>query len=130
MIHDKFKLQNYVPPFQSNHVTIADGNSLSLKAVGFIFQSSLSVDNVLYVTQLFVNLLFIGRLTNLGYHVNFTPNSCIVQDPRTKVPIRIGHKKGGLYELEYLHVSVVTAMASSPDLSSFRLSSESSMFYS
>jgi len=55
------------------------------------------MDNILFVSQISVSLLSIGRLTHLGYHVNFTPNLCIVQDPQTGVHIGIGHKNSGLY---------------------------------
>jgi len=39
-------------------------------------------------------------LTDLGYYVNFTISSCIVQDSRTRMQPGSGHGNGGLYELE------------------------------
>ena len=71
--HDKSKLHNYAPPIQFSPITTVDGNSLSLEGVGSIFQSNLSVDNVLYVHQLLFNLLSIQQLIDLGYYVNFFP---------------------------------------------------------
>jgi len=63
----------------------------------------------------YVSLLSIGRLIDLGYHVNSIPGSCVVQDPQTGVQIGIGHKKGGLCELEHLHIPiVVTTIISQP----------------
>ena len=61
MTHDKSKLHNCVSLIQSSSIITADGNSLSLEGVGYVLQSNLIVDNVLYVPQLSASLLSIGR---------------------------------------------------------------------
>jgi len=85
MTRDKSKLHNCVSLIQSISIITVDGNSLSLEGVGYVLQSNLTVDNVLYVPQLSASLLSTGRHTDLGYHVNFTPESCVVKDLQTGI---------------------------------------------
>ncbi|KAJ9544353.1 hypothetical protein OSB04_024060 [Centaurea solstitialis] len=74
-----------------------------------------------------IYLVSVSQLCKTGYWVFFSDYLCCVQDQRTRKVIGIGHKLGDLYVVDELRVSGVAA--SSVDLSSFRLSHSSSVFY-
>ncbi|KAJ9548438.1 hypothetical protein OSB04_020981 [Centaurea solstitialis] len=108
-------------------VMSASSTPMQVEGVGSIVTPQLSLSDVYYIPTLALNLVSVSQLCKTGYWVFFSDYLCCVQDPRTRKVIGIGHKLGDLYVVDELRVSGVAA--SSVDLSSFRLSHSSSVFY-
>ncbi|KAJ9562057.1 hypothetical protein OSB04_007217 [Centaurea solstitialis] len=87
-------------------VMSASSTPMQVEGVGSVVTPQLSLSDVYYIPTLALNL---------------------VSDPRTRKVIGIGHKLGDLYVVDELRVSGVAA--SSVDLSYFRLSHSSLVFY-
>ena len=114
-------------PTSSLPVMTADGTPMPSTGVGTIDSPNLSLSNVYHIPKLTMNLVSVGQLCDAGYSVSFSSTFCHVQDPQSQKVIGTGRRQGGLYIMEKLNVPMVAA--SSVDLSSFRLSSDSSSFY-
>ena len=85
-----------IPP-----VVLPSGEKASIISVGNAsLNSSLSLNNVLYVPSFKVNLMSVSKLTQ-GLHcsISFFPNWCILQDLATRKTIGLGKQQGGLYYL-------------------------------
>ena len=108
----------------------ADGTPMSLASVGSIVTPHLSLPNVYLIPNLKLNLASIGQLCDPGdYLVIFSSSFCCVQDLQSQKLIGTGRRENGLYILDELKVPILTVVATTIDLSSFRLSSSSSSFY-
>ena len=126
MSHDLSSFASLCPA-SSLHVLTADGTPMPLTCVGSVVTPHLSLSSVYHVLNLFMNLVSIGQLCDVGYLVLFSSTFWHVQDLQSQKLIGTGCRQGGLYILDKLTVPVVAA--SSVDLSSFHLSSSSSSFY-
>ncbi|KAG9447257.1 hypothetical protein H6P81_013385 [Aristolochia fimbriata] len=93
-------------------ICTADGSQLSDSSVGSICTpSGIRLSNVMYVPQLLLNLISVGQLCDLGFHVLFTSSGCQLQDPTSGKVLGTGRKVGRLFELEALgHVSSHTLL--------------------
>lgn len=114
-------------PNSSLSIITADGTPMPLVGVGSVVTPHVSISDVYYIPTLTLNLVSVSQLCESGYLVSFSSSTCFVQDPRSQKVIGTGRRQGGLYVLDQLNVSHVAA--SSVDLSSFRLSRSSSVFY-
>ncbi|KAG9446566.1 hypothetical protein H6P81_012694 [Aristolochia fimbriata] len=84
-------------------ICTADGSQLSVSSVGSICTpSGIRLSDVLYVPKLSLNLISVGQLCDLGFHVLFTSSGCQVQDPTSGKVLGTGRKVGRLFELEAL----------------------------
>ncbi|KAG9457992.1 hypothetical protein H6P81_002500 [Aristolochia fimbriata] len=81
----------------------ADGSQLFVSSVGSACTpSGIRLSDVLYVPNLSLNLISVGQLYDLGFHVLFTSFGCQVQDPTSGKIIGTGRKVGRLFELDAL----------------------------
>ena len=108
-------------------VLSASATPMSVEGVGSIVTPYISLTDVYYIPTLALNLASVSQLCKSGCWVFFSDTFCCVQDIRSQKVIGIGRRLGELYVVEQLHVADVAA--SSVDLSSFRLSPSSSIFY-
>ena len=108
-------------------VLSASATPMSVEGVGSIVTPYISLTDVYYIPTLALNLASVSQLCKSGCWVFFSDTFCCVQDIRSQKVIGIGRRLGELYVLEQLHLADVAA--SSVDLSSFRLSHSSSVFY-
>ncbi|GMP92757.1 hypothetical protein CsSME_00042845 [Camellia sinensis var. sinensis] len=119
-------LQNCTtPPFLIT-VNAANGSGISVGSVIPSTMSVVSIPSVLYVSQLFVNLLSISQLDVSGFDVIFSSSICSVQDRMSKQQIGTSRRVGDLYVVESLHLPLTTSPTA---FSSFQLDSLSSPFY-
>ena len=88
---------------------------MHVQNMGTIKTPKLSIPDVFHVSKVFLNLLSIGQLCELGVDVHFLSRGCSVQDPQTRKILGIGHRVGQLFELKALHIpfNVVTAAITS-----------------
>jgi hypothetical protein len=106
-----------VPSPHSSLIRTADGSIMTVKNIGTINTSSISVPEVFHVPELSFNLLSIGQLCELGYKLVFDFSGVHVQDPRKSQTIGTGCRIGRMFELLSLHlptISVSAAVSSSP----------------
>ncbi|GFS39644.1 hypothetical protein Acr_00g0064080 [Actinidia rufa] len=110
-------------PTSSIHpIHTADGSLMTTTHTGTISTPDLTIDHTYLVPALSHNLLSVGQLCELGFHLHFSNSSCFVQDPRMGKTIGTGRKVGRLFELESLHAphrSVAAAASSSSSPISF-----------
>uniref|UniRef100_A0A2N9ISU3 Reverse transcriptase Ty1/copia-type domain-containing protein n=1 Tax=Fagus sylvatica TaxID=28930 RepID=A0A2N9ISU3_FAGSY len=85
-------------------ITTADGSAMTVSHVGSISTPNLSVSDVFCVPKLYLNLLSVGQLTELGLNLFFSSRSCLVQDSRTGQSVGTARKVGQLFELTSLHL--------------------------
>jgi hypothetical protein len=64
-------------------ITTADGSAITVSHVGSISTPNLSVFNVFCIPKLYLNLLSVSQLTELGLNLFFSSRGCLVQDSRT-----------------------------------------------
>ncbi|KAG8371600.1 hypothetical protein BUALT_Bualt13G0104800 [Buddleja alternifolia] len=113
----------------STSVVTADGTPMSLTGIGTIHTSTISLPDVYCIPKLHMNLASAGQICDSGCFVGLFPNSCYVQDLKSKTVIGTGRRKGkGLYVLDELHLPTHAA-AMRVNLSSFHLTPSSSKFY-
>ena len=89
-------------------------------SIGTIFTSKLYISNIFHVSKLSYNLLSMGQLAELRYHVILDYFGCIVQDSRMGQKLGTGCRIGRLFEISSLRLpatGVSTATSSSPSLS-------------
>jgi hypothetical protein len=89
-------------PSVSPTITIADGSTMTISHVGSISTPNLSVSDVFYVPKLYLNLLSVGQLTELGLNLFFSSHGYLVQDSWTGQIVGTTHKVGRLFELTFL----------------------------
>jgi len=117
-------------PSSSIHVMTVNDTPMPLTGVGSVVTSHLSLSNVYLILKLILNLAFVGQLCDFGdYLVMFSGSFYCVHDLQSQKLIGTGRKENELYILNELKVSVVAAIATTIDLSSFHLSPSSSSFY-
>ncbi|XP_068645160.1 uncharacterized protein [Aristolochia californica] len=94
--------------FASHTVNIpaANGSPMPLASVGTVTNPTWSLSDVFYVPHLAVNLLSIGKLTDLGLTITFASDHCLIKDRKSGRQIGIGHREGGLYLLDDLKLPV------------------------
>jgi len=105
------------PPPHTSLIHTADGSSITVQTIGTVHTPSLSVPDLLHVPKLSFNLLFVGQLCELGYRLVFYSSSVYVRDPRTGQILGTERRVGQLFELSFLHLSILgvsAAAASSP----------------
>lgn len=97
-----------------------DGSTMTVKRASSISIPHLFVLNVFHVPKLYLSLLYVGQLTELGSDLYFSSNGCVMQDSQTGKIVRTNHKVGCLFKLTSLHIpsstislSTVSALASS-----------------
>lgn len=91
-------------PFSS--VRFADGSLLPVTQFGHLQSPSFTIPIVHHDFALASKLISISLLTNHGLTINFSSLDCSVQDHLICLRIGTGHRVGGLYHLEYLHIPV------------------------
>lgn len=98
------------------NVNLPNGTSVLVHHTGNIsFSSNLYLTNVLYSPALTLNLISVSKLCDsLSCFVQFSSNSCTIQDLSAQKMIGLGEKLNGLYKLV---VNISTS--SHPSLSSF-----------
>ena len=98
----------------------ANDSTMLVHSISLISTSKLSIFDVFHAPKLSYNLLSVGQLAELGYHIILDYFGCIVQDPRTGQELGIGRRIGQLFEISNLRLpatSVSAATSSSPSLS-------------
>uniref|UniRef100_A0A2N9HLK9 Uncharacterized protein n=1 Tax=Fagus sylvatica TaxID=28930 RepID=A0A2N9HLK9_FAGSY len=102
------------------NIHTANGSTMLVRSIGTVSTSKLSIFDVFHVPQLSYNLLSVGQLAELGYHIILDYYGCVVQDPRTGQELGTGRRIGRLFEISSLRLpatGVSTATSSSPSLS-------------
>ncbi|KAK4373109.1 hypothetical protein RND71_008493 [Anisodus tanguticus] len=102
---------------------------MPLTGIGTIHTSTISLPDVYCIPKLHINLASAGQICDSGCFIGLFPNSCYVQDLKSKRVIGTGRRKGrGLYVLDELHLPT-HATTMPVNLSSFHLTHFSSKFY-
>ncbi|TXG71325.1 hypothetical protein EZV62_006260 [Acer yangbiense] len=123
-------LHNTFPPSSPTNIQVANGSYAPLKCIGTVSQPTWTISDVYHVPNLSVNLLSIGKLTDIGLTVTFSSDHCFVQDCTSKKQIGIGHREGGLYLLDSLHLPATQSTATLSYESPLQnLMSRSSLFH-
>ncbi|XP_041009311.1 uncharacterized protein LOC121253352 [Juglans microcarpa x Juglans regia] len=115
----------------------ANGSIMLALSIGSISTSNISIFKVLHVPKLSYNLVFVGSLAQLGYHVIFYYSGCTPQDPQTREALGIGPRMERMFPMSTLHlpsvppsppvgVSAVTYVSPSFALWHFQLGNTSS----
>ena len=98
-------LKNVHPYHGSEHIQVANGNTLPIIAVGDITP----IFNHAFVSSgLSTNLLFVRQLVENNCDVNFSRDGCCVQDQVSGTVIAKGPKVGRLFPV---HISVLSTVA-------------------
>ena len=98
----------------------ANGSTILVRSIGTISTSKLFIPDVFHVPKLFYNLLSVGQLAELGYHIILYYFGCVVQDPRTRLELGTDRRIRRLFEISSLRLltfGVSAATSSSPTLS-------------
>jgi len=122
----------FMSPLSSIPVMTADGTPMPLAGVGSVVTLHLSLLKVYLIPKLKLNLASVGQIYDSGdCLVMFSGSFCCVQDLQSQKLIVTGRRENELYILDELKVSIAAAAAATTtvDLSSFRLSLSSSIFY-
>lgn len=100
---------NFIYKIKSTNVNLPNGSSVIVNYAGNIFFSpSVYLTNVLYSPTFKLNLISVSKLCDsISCFLNFSSDSCTIQDLNTRRRIGLGEKTNGLYKL------VVNAYASS-----------------
>ncbi|KAK8310269.1 hypothetical protein V6Z12_D02G175800 [Gossypium hirsutum] len=100
-------------PKSGEEVTFGDNSKGQIGGIGSIGKnSSIFIENVLYVNDLKYNLLSIGQLYDKGLNVIFYSNGCKVINVVCKIML-VGHRIRNIYmvNLDELHDSNVCLIA-------------------
>lgn len=95
-------LKNCSIPKLPMSVQVANGSYALLKCTDTVSQPIWTFSNVYHVPNLHINLLSIGKLTDLGLNVIFLRDHCLVEDHTSGRQFGTGHRDGGLYLLNSL----------------------------
>ncbi|XP_068663021.1 uncharacterized protein [Aristolochia californica] len=99
-------LHDCAQPSHPVNIQVANGSPMPLASVGTVTHPTWSLSDVFHVPHLAVNLLSIGKLTDLGLTITFASDHCLIQDSKSGKQIGIGHREGGLYLLDDLNFPV------------------------
>jgi hypothetical protein len=125
---DQSQLLACKPIADGASIQTADGTSCHITHQGSLCTSNFSIPNVSFVSQLSMNLLSVGQLTDHNCFVGFDDSSCFIQDRRTGTILGTGHRHRGsnsLYVLDTLRLPHSTALVSSTATSSSTASTSS-----
>ena len=77
-------------------IITTDGTPMPLASIGSIVTPnlSLSLSHVYHISNLTLNLVYVGQLCDSCNIVTFSSSSCFVQDLQSQKLIGIGHRKG------------------------------------
>ena len=81
----------------------ANGSPIHVSHLGNVSTPALSVSNVYQIPKLTHNLLYVGKLTELGFSLTFSSTSVVVQDSHTGQIIGAARKVERLFKLIFLH---------------------------
>uniref|UniRef100_A0A2N9GEW1 Uncharacterized protein n=1 Tax=Fagus sylvatica TaxID=28930 RepID=A0A2N9GEW1_FAGSY len=100
-----------------------DSSHMSVGHIGTVSSPNLTIPDIYLVPKLFLNLLFVGQLCELGLDLHFSNRGVDVQDPLTSKLLGTGRKIGRLFELCNLQIpshmvssSIAATTTLSPDL--------------
>ena len=95
-------------------ITIAHGSMSQVTSVGTVETSSVTLDRVLHVSNLFFNLLSMSQITkSLNCLVIFFPCHCVFRDLHTRTMIGGGAESKGVYLLRPTFVAATSIVVSS-----------------
>ena len=73
--------------------------------------STIILDDVLYVPGLNYNLILVAQLVNdLFYTVMFSPELCVVQDHYMRRPIRVGEQRSWVFSSEKINRRILLSI--------------------
>jgi hypothetical protein len=101
-------------------IHIANGSTMLVRSIGTVSTSKISISNIFHVPKLSYNLLSMGQLAELSYHIIHNYFGYIVQDPKMRQELGTGRRIGRLFETFSLRLpatGVFAATSSSPSLS-------------
>ena len=122
MTLDESQFSNKTPLEHPITIYTADGTPMPVSHKGTISSPCLFLSDTFHIPKLFLNLLSVGQLCELGIDFLFTNHGVDVQDPRTSQVLGTGCKVGRMFEVHDLKIpsQVVSAVATtatpSPDL--------------
>ena len=61
-----------------NH--ISSGSTMTI--IGIVSTTQLSISNVCLMPEFLLNFLYVGQLSGLGLHIQFSSIGCVVQNPQ------------------------------------------------
>jgi hypothetical protein len=101
MSYDKSKLFDYTET-SNFQIKVANGEKLQVQGEGKTEinigeNAKLSLDNVLHVPGLSMNLISVSKLTERNYAVNFDKEGCVIA--RNNQKVAVCHKVDGIYQL-------------------------------
>ena len=105
----------------------ADETPMPVSHKGTISSHCLSLSDTFHIPKLFLNLLFVGQLCELGVDLLFTNHGVDVQDPQTSQVLGTSRKVGRMFKVHDLKIpsqvvsTAATTATSSPDLWQARL---------
>ncbi|KAL0435616.1 UNVERIFIED_CONTAM: Retrovirus-related Pol polyprotein from transposon RE1 [Sesamum radiatum] len=84
--------QSFIKTSYTHFIHLPDGSKKSVSCIGVVkLNDSITLDHVLFIPEFSVNLLSISQLCrSKPYHLQFTQNSCILQDHDTKESMVLG----------------------------------------
>uniref|UniRef100_A0AAG5CSP7 Retrovirus-related Pol polyprotein from transposon TNT 1-94 n=1 Tax=Anopheles atroparvus TaxID=41427 RepID=A0AAG5CSP7_ANOAO len=106
----------------SSSINVANNTAVPVVAKGSVNVSAdvgastcaISMNDVLYVPELAVNLLSVSKMCQKGYTVTFRKQTCKVISPSNKL-VAIGQESGGLYRLKRSPGSLVNMVSRMED---------------
>ena len=110
----------------NKRVLIGNGQSLSISHKGSVSnivpQSSLVLSNILVVSDIMKNLIFISQVTKqLNCRVIFDSFSFAIQDQATITVLGVGRYENGLYVLDKHHCALASIVSSNKPRATVRL---------
>lgn len=97
-------LHNYHTPTSSLTIHTADVTPFPVTLIGSVSNKLISLNNVLCVPHLSINLIYVSQLTSSRLLVSFSSTGYSVQDPRTGRLIGTGLRSEGLYYIHSPHL--------------------------
>ena len=82
----------------------ANGSPMHVSHLGNVSTLALSISNVYQIPKLTHNLLFVGKLTKLGFSLTFSSTGVVVQDSQMGQIVGIARKVARLFELIFLNL--------------------------
>ena len=82
----------------------ADETPMPVSYKGIISSPCLSLSDTFHILKLFLNLLFVGQLCELGINLLFTNHGMDVQDPRMGQVLGTGRKVDHMFEVHDLKI--------------------------
>ena len=72
MTHDESQLFDKAPLAHPTYIYTVDGTSMPISHKGTISSPNLSLSDIFHIPKLFLNLLYVGQLCELGVDILFT----------------------------------------------------------